>query len=333
MHVRWTKRCPACGQMYKLQVTQDRAARVRSSVLLLADYEPSTEDRIFTGFAPWDRLTSGMKLGFTYLLGGNKGIGKSTLTLQLASSINPKFVSMVTSAEEQVSSVGDRAARTHVLEREIRDRRVYVQQTNCTEDLFGAIDLYRPNFFVIDSMQKFMSNRSTIGGTFGSGSQMKYLVDGVRERAFRDRSVALIIGQCRADGHIAGPNMIQHDVDAVLLLTKDTRQPGVVRGKALKNRGGETDVWQTMLMTPSGLEDPTGGEMAVRVSDQLVQESKVVPTSRFMAKLNERAKQAPRALPAPSEQSFPAEEFDDGDELQRDIFDGGPSEELVDDDE
>ncbi len=328
MQVRWRLRCPSCGKDYTLQVTLEAAARVRSSMMLLADFKPLSDDRIYTGFGPWDRLTSGMKRGFTYLLGGQKGIGKSTLTLQLASSIPNKEVSLVTSAEEQISSVGDRSVRTGVFEREIRDRRVYVQQTSCTEDLFRAIDLCRPNFFVIDSMQKFMSKSSSIGGTFGSSSQLKYLVDGIRERADKMKAVALIIGQVRADGQIAGPNMIQHDVDAVIRLTKDSRHPGVVRGIAIKNRGGPTDLWQTMVMTETGLEDPSSDEQGVRVSDQLAQDAKVVPSSRFMAKLNDRERQRS----AKRQDEEPVEEFDDADELRRDVYDPNADEEFVDDD-
>lgn len=329
MQVRWREVCPSCKQSFTMTVSRDPAAAVRSSVMLLADFEPSTDDRIFTGFQPWDRVTSGMKHGFTYLLGGQKGVGKSTLTLMLASRIPTPEVSLVSSAEEQTSSVGDRSVRTGVYERELRDRRVYVQQTSCTEDLFGAIDLYRPRFFVVDSMQKFKSRSSSVGGDFGSPSQLKYLADGVRMRADKYRSVALIIGQVRSDGSIAGPNMIQHDVDAVLKATKDSRHPGVVRLVAIKNRGGPTDQWQTMVMTESGLEDPAESEesLGVSVSDQLQQQSKVVPASRFMSKL--RAK---RDHAAALERE---EEFDDGDELVRDIFPIAPNsdddEEIVDD--
>lgn len=326
MQVRWRDVCPSCHKPFTMTVSRDPAAAVRSSVMLLADFQPTTEDRIFTGFKPWDRVTSGMKHGFTYLLGGQKGVGKSTLTLMLASMIPNGEVSLVSSAEEQTSSVGDRSVRTGVHEREIRDRRVYVQQTSCTEDLLGAIDLYRPRFFVVDSMQKFMSRSTSIGGTFGSPSQLKYLVDEVRARADKYRAVALVIGQVRSDGSIAGPNMIQHDVDCVLKATKDSRQPGVVRIVAIKNRGGPTDLWQTMVMTENGLEDPSDSEedRGVRVSDQLQQRSKVVPASRFMNKL--RAKAAAKNADLDEE-----EVFDDGDELVRDIYD--PSKNVDDDEE
>lgn len=250
----WVKVCPLCGASWSTSVAKSPADRSREKSVKLGDYVPNTKQRLFTGFRPWDRLTSGMYPGSVYLLGGNKGLGKSTLSLMIAS--NLQIPSLIVSAEEPIESISQRALRTGAYDVERRDRKVTLMHTSCSEDVHEAIDLQRPGIVIIDSMNKFMSRTSAIGGSFGSPSQMKFLVDGIIRRSRALDMVSIVIGQVTVAGKIAGPNMIQHDVDAVLLLAQDPKNLSLRRGRAIKNRWGPTDIWVTMAMTEKGLVDP-----------------------------------------------------------------------------
>lgn len=254
--VSWESPCPQCQTAFSMRKSIDPMLKVRDNTILLSDYEPSTKSRIFTGFRPWDKLTSGMYPGSVYLLGGNKGLGKSTISLMIASAVNVR--SLIVSAEETIESIAQRGVRTGAYAIDKRDRKVTLQQTSCTEDVFRAIDTLRPNLLIVDSMNKFKSESSWIGGDFGSGSQMKMLVEGVISRSRAMDMVSIVIGQMRSDGKtIAGPNMIQHDVDCVLIFMQDTKTPELRRGKATKNRWGPSGFWVTMAMTEKGLVDPS----------------------------------------------------------------------------
>lgn len=238
----------------------DPVVRVRKNTTLLSDYKPNTKERLYTGFRPWDTLTNGMYPGSVYLMGGNKGLGKSTISLMIASSVPVR--SLIVSAEETIESIAQRGLRTGAYDIDKKDRKVSIQQTSCTEDMFRAVDTVRPKVLIIDSMNKFKSESGTIGGDFGSGTQMKHLMTGVIERSRSMEMVSIVIGQVRSDGKtIAGPNMIQHDVDCVIIFMKDPKTPALRRARAVKNRWGPSDNWVVMAMTAGGLVDPMeGGE-------------------------------------------------------------------------
>lgn len=254
----WVTHCTGCGATNSYERALVTAASRARMVITLGQYEPTPMDRIVTGFRPWDELLGGgMVPGTTIILGGNKGLGKSTITLKILSMIQAP--SLLVTAEEQTELVGQRALRTGVLDVEKFDRKVAIVHTNATEDVLWAIDEVDPKVIVIDSMNKFMSRRSDLGGYFGSGTQMKYLVDALREIADRLRKVVIVIGQVRSDGTIAGPNMIQHDVDAVFLIRRDPKDKTLRRFIPMKNRFGSTDVITVAQMTEYGLVDPMEG--------------------------------------------------------------------------
>jgi len=254
----WVARCTSCGarRSYKREVAT--ASTRAKMVVTLGQYEPSPMDRVETGFRPWDELMGGgMIPGTTMILGGNKGLGKSTITLKILSMVPAR--SLLVTAEEQTELIGQRALRTGVLDVERGDQKVSIVHTSATEDALWAIDEVDPSVIVIDSMNKFMSRRSDLGGSFGSGTQMKYLVDHLRYIADKRRKVVIVIGQVRSDGTIAGPNMIQHDVDAVFLIKRDPKDKTLRRFFAVKNRFGSTDVITVARMTERGLIDPMEG--------------------------------------------------------------------------
>jgi len=227
-------------------------------VVTLGQYEPSPMDRIVTGFRPWDDLMGGgMIPGTTMILGGNKGLGKSTITLKILSMVPTR--SLLVTAEEQTELIGQRALRTGVLDVGRSDCKISIVHTSATEDALWAIDEVDPSVIVIDSMNKFLSRRNDLGGSFGSGTQMKYLVDHLRYIADKRRKVVIVIGQVRSDGTIAGPNMIQHDVDAVFLIKRDPKDKTLRRFSASKNRFGSTDIITVARMTEHGLVDPMEG--------------------------------------------------------------------------
>lgn len=270
----WERTCPLCSASLSYVKSAVTAKSLADMVVTLGQYEPHSQDRIVTGFAPWDKLVGGgMVLGTTVVVGGQKGFGKSTLILQLASLINAP--TLIVSAEEQIESIAQRASRTGVLETERKDGKVSIVHTSATEDLLHAIEVVDPLVIFIDSMNKFMSRRHDMGGTFGSGTQMKYLIDQVRDICDKRRKVGVVIGQVRSDGNIAGPNMILHDVDVVLYIRKDRQDKSMRRLGALKNRLGDAEVITVAKMTSMGLVDPMQGSEATYTERMLESDGEI----------------------------------------------------------
>ena len=119
--------CTSCGAEYSFRVLASTSSEEAAKIIVLGRYKPRPEDRLMTGFRPWDELTNGMVRGFTYLIGGNKGLGKSTIVLQLASLVKER--ALIVSAEEQMESIGQRAARTGVLLTEQTEEKIAVLNT------------------------------------------------------------------------------------------------------------------------------------------------------------------------------------------------------------
>jgi DNA repair protein RadA/Sms len=247
---KWLGRCPECGEWDSLveQSGNLKSGGVRyDAPLPLSDLPTGKRDRLNTGIGELDRvLGGGIVAGSMVLIGGDPGIGKSTLILQLLSAIahDGCKVLYVTGEESgrQVRMRGERLA--------IDTQGVYIATENCVESIIAMAKEMSPALLAVDSIQTMFSEDITSAP--GSVSQ-------VRESAARLLSLAkstdlpvLLVGHVTKDGSIAGPRVLEHMVDTVLYFEGDRGQVFRIL-RTVKNRFGATNEIGVFEMKGCGL--------------------------------------------------------------------------------
>ena len=269
---RWLGRCPECGEWNSLvEHVADEAARipsfagvsgsltVRAKPVPLASVNPLEGSRISTGIMEFDRVLGGgaMKRS-AVLIGGEPGIGKSTLLLQTAAQMAVSKATgpiLYVSGEESAAQIRARADRLG-LTNLVKTGGLDLLCTTHLADIEDALNSMNPTFVVIDSIQTVYSPDAGI--VPGTVNQLKYctneLIGWVKERD----AVLVITAHVTKEGTIAGPKSLEHMVDAVISFEKNEEQVRFLR--AQKNRFGSVDELGIFAMTETGLipvEDPS----------------------------------------------------------------------------
>ncbi len=255
---RWLGRCPSCGEWGT--VAEQAPAAGRRAALgpapdapRLADLVDAAPERLATGIGELDRvLGGGLVPGSLVLIGGEPGIGKSTLVLQALASLAAPERAMLVTGEESPVQVRGRAARLRVDCGEIR-----VLAETRLEAILAAIEALAPQVCAVDSVQTIHSE--AVEGAPGAPNQVRQVTIELM-RVAKERGVTiLLVGQVTKDGGLAGPRTLEHLVDCVLSFEgDDLRAHRVLR--ATKNRFGSTNETGVFEMGASGLEpvnDPT----------------------------------------------------------------------------
>jgi len=218
---------------------------------------------LFSGSEELDRvLGGGIMRGSAILLGGEPGIGKSTLLLQICASLKTKGRVLYVSGEESPGQIRMRADRLGALKEEL--------EVLCTSDLdkiISAMEAVRPILVVIDSIQTVYSPDAGI--VPGSANQIKYCTLELTEWAKTHDAIIIFVAHVTKDGFIAGPKAAEHIVDAVLAFEQAEGDLRALR--STKNRYGSTDELGLYRMSAQGLaeiSDPTG-LLLVRRSGEL----------------------------------------------------------------
>ncbi|MEA2026617.1 MAG: AAA family ATPase, partial [Chloroflexota bacterium] len=268
---KWEGQCRACGAWNALVETlvrpSDRHPGVRSGATMRAGAEPrplgalgaTATTRCKTGIAEVDRLLGGgLVPGSVLLLGGEPGIGKSTLVLQMAGALaagtadEPGDATVLyASAEESASQLHLRAARLG-LTGGPADGALTVLVGTDVATIVAAASTAPPTLLVVDSIQTVEVDG--LGGPPGSVGQVRE--SAIQLGAFaREQDVpVLLVGHVTKDGTLAGPRALEHLVDAVLMLEGD-RYGSLRLLRALKNRHGSTEEVGVMEMTAAGLHE------------------------------------------------------------------------------
>lgn len=252
---RWLGQCPSCRQWNTLGETQIiappkglKSAPAGESPVLLRDVSLEHSERWLTGFAELDRvLGSGIVEGSVVLAGGEPGIGKSTLLLQVADSLAKQGRKVLyISGEESLRQVRLRAGRLGasgdillLAETEI---------SNCVERMRETA----PDFVVVDSIQSMYSSRLTPSS--GSVSQIKECASLLTREAKTSGAAVFIIGHVTKEGAIAGPRVLEHMVDTVLYFEGE-RQGTFRILRAVKNRFGSTNEIGVFDMREDGMKE------------------------------------------------------------------------------
>src|SRR5437667_2403062 len=245
---RWFGKCPGCGAFGTLveeRVSDTRAAAAAKPLLRLVDVEADEAERIPTGIPELDRvLGGGLVPASLVLVGGEPGVGKSTLLLTALAAISRERRALLVTGEESVAQVKLRAERLGGA------GRVEILAETELETVCATLESERPDVCVIDSVQTLYS--AELGSAPGSVAQ-------VREAAARLLRVAkgagvavFLVGHVTKDGAVAGPRVLEHLVDCVLQFEGDRyRAHRILR--AAKNRFGSTNELGVFEMTATGL--------------------------------------------------------------------------------
>ena len=253
-YAKWMGKCPACGEwntlVEKEVVTGKRP--LSTSVpgagrkpMLLKDVSTAAEDRVSLGSAEVDRLLGGgIVKGSLVLMGGEPGIGKSTLSLQIPLSC-PALKVLYVTGEESVKQVKMRADR---LGGDASNCLIYSE--TLMENILAEAEETAPDLMIVDSVQTMYCQN--VESTAGSVTQVKEVAAALLRFAKGSGIPVILIGHITKEGAIAGPKVLEHIVDVVLQFEGENRGPYRVL-RSIKNRFGSTAELAVFEMTGAGL--------------------------------------------------------------------------------
>ena len=249
--LQWFGSCPSCGTAGTLSETvTERGSSFRGKstpeTVGLAEVQPRDLERIPTGIGELDRaLGGGLVAGQVVLLGGDPGIGKSTLLLQALTAMAPPGALVYITGEESVEQVALRARRLSLEASAVR----LLAETQL-ERVLGALEAARPRVAVIDSIQTLWSE--SLQSAPGSVAQVRECAAQLTRHAKRGGTALFLVGHVTKEGAIAGPRVLEHIVDTVLYFEGDPHSAfRLVR--AAKNRFGAVNELGVFAMTEKGL--------------------------------------------------------------------------------
>ena len=250
---KWLGKCPACNnwntffeEKAVVSSSGKDKKKERSEPVALNTVEKKTTIRIKTGTEELDRvLGGGFVEGSLTLLGGEPGIGKSTLILQICNEVKVDGKILYVSGEESAEQIKLRADRLGIK----NDNLLFLAETDI-DNVEYALDKYSPKFVIIDSVQTMYSEEITSAP--GSVSQVREITARVMKMCKQAHITTIIIGHVTKDGNIAGPRVLEHMVDTVLYLEGERYfSYRILRG--VKNRFGSTNEIGMFEMREEGM--------------------------------------------------------------------------------
>ncbi|MFW6252801.1 MAG: ATPase domain-containing protein, partial [bacterium] len=254
---KWLGRCPACGNWNTFEETESpappaaggarRTSATTAEAMLLENIRTQDALRVRTGLSEFDRvLGGGASLGSSTLIGGEPGIGKSTLLLQAAGSTSDTFSTLYVTGEEAAGQLKQRADRLGV-----RGEQLHILANANLSLVLRSLEKVKPDIIVIDSVQTLYTDEAA--GTPGSPAQLRYCTFEIADWARNHSAVCFFVAHVTKDGAIAGPKVMEHMVDTVLLFEEAEGSTRILR--ATKNRFGATDEIGLFSMAQSGLKE------------------------------------------------------------------------------
>ncbi len=255
VHSKWVGQCTHCGAWDKVQevigskIKPQKKGSVPTLSLMSLDAPHCVVSRQTTGMGELDRvLGGGLVSGSVILVGGDPGIGKSTLLLQCAAALSVEESCAYISGEEAVDQIRIRATRLGLAQ-------APVLLASCT-DVYEIIGLFAhkssPRYYILDSIQTMLVEG--VEGSIGSPSQIRAATHLIVEAAKQYNKTVFLIGHVTKEGALAGPRLLEHMVDTVLYFEGDrTQQFRLLR--AIKNRFGATNEIGVFEMIDEGLKE------------------------------------------------------------------------------
>ncbi len=250
---KWSGKCPDCGSWNTMneEVVSGSASKATTKTLStyiepspLSDVKTDKETRYSSGISELDRvLGGGIVQGSLVLIGGEPGIGKSTLLLQICQYLNDKVLYI--SGEESAKQIKLRAERL-----EITNPYLSLLCTTNLENVTSAIEKTNPKVAIVDSVQTISSD--DLSSAPGTVSQIREVTHSLMHAAKLSNTTIFIVGHVTKDGTIAGPRVLEHMVDCVLYFEGDNNNNFRVL-RAVKNRFGSTNEVGIFEMCDKGL--------------------------------------------------------------------------------
>jgi DNA repair protein RadA/Sms len=257
---KWQGQCAACGEWNTLvgeaapavrhpKPGALRAARADSSTTLAAE-AVAEQPRMATGGAELDRvLGGGLVVGSVTLIGGDPGIGKSTLMLQAAAALNAIGPVLYATGEESLKQVALRGRRLG-----LKDAAARLIAETGVEEIVGVATSLKARVLIVDSIQTMHSER--IDSAPGAVSQLRECTAELVRFAKATGTAVLLVGHVTKEGQIAGPRVLEHMVDTVLYFESDTGSRYRVL-RSVKNRFGAANEIGVFAMVEQGLREVT----------------------------------------------------------------------------
>jgi len=255
---KWLGKCPDCNQWNSyVEETYSASLNTRSTgknsnpalPQLLTEVSAETGEHIPTQVVELDRVLGGGYVpGSAILIGGDPGIGKSTLVLQTLGNL-AKLARKVlyVSGEESAAQIKTRADRL-----DINEKNLWIVTENCLENLLEILREQKPDLIVIDSIQTIYSN--TLSSAPGTVSQVRESAGQIIMQAKATGMACILVGHVTKEGSLAGPKVLEHMVDCVLYFESDQGHAFRIL-RAVKNRYGATNEIGVFEMTGKGLKE------------------------------------------------------------------------------
>lgn len=253
--LKWLGRCPDCGEWNSMVEEPVKSGRNRKTSYAMS--QPQTIDaislapemRLKTGRVEFDRtLGGGVVPGSLVLIGGDPGIGKSTLILQVLDKLSHQSCrALYLSGEESPQQIKLRAERLSV-----HSENLYIMTGTCIEDFFEKLAPIKPDIVAVDSIQTVYTNDLTSAP--GSVGQVREVAARLMTFAKQSGVPIFLIGHVTKEGAIAGPKVLEHLVDTVLYFEGDKGHVFRIL-RSVKNRFGPTNEIGVFEMKDSGLEE------------------------------------------------------------------------------
>ncbi len=277
---KWLGKCPSCNNwnsfVEEKVVKSSKTSRLnigeKSEVKSLNDIKIEDTLRINTGYEELNRvLGGGLVVGSLVLIGGEPGIGKSTLIMQICNNLAKSGTTLYVSGEESESQVKLRADRLKVTDSNI----LFLNETNISQ-VEELIEKNAPKFCIIDSIQT-MYDDSILGGS-GSVSQVKEVTARLMFLAKRKGITIIIVGHVTKEGTIAGPRVLEHMVDTVIYIEGQRFfENRIVR--SVKNRFGSTNEIGIFEMQDTGMKEVTNiSEIFLNESEEVLPGTAITAT-------------------------------------------------------
>ena len=255
---KWLGKCPACNswntfyeqKIEKYTETNKIEKKINNTPKPLNSYVGQEANRTSTGYLELDRvLGGGLVKGSLILLGGEPGIGKSTLILQLCEKVQGEGKVLYVSGEESAEQIKLRADRLEIKNQDL----MFLGETDI-DVIKDAISDMQPKLVIIDSIQTMYSDEITAAA--GSVSQVREITSQIMRMCKAQQITTIIIGHVTKEGNIAGPRVLEHMVDTVLYLEGERYNTYRIL-RAVKNRFGSTNEIGMFEMREEGMCEVT----------------------------------------------------------------------------
>ncbi len=254
IYPRWSGKCDSCGEWNTIEEEVIQVSHAKETAgrggrqieFTTLDAPLADNQRLVSDIAELDRVCGGgIVVGSVLLIGGDPGIGKSTLLLQTVAKLSTKASCVYITGEESVDQIRLRARRL-----DLENANIAIAAETSVRDIIASLETTKPDVVVIDSIQTMYSD--TIESAPGTVGQVRACANELIKLAKRKNFILFLVGHVTKEGNIAGPRVLEHMVDTVLYFEGDRGHHFRIL-RSVKNRFGATDEIGVFEMQEKGL--------------------------------------------------------------------------------